>query len=67
MEAKLKLDVARCKGCGLCISVCPKGAIAFGEHVNDKGYTTVRVDETLCVQCGACYRICPDYVFEILG
>ena len=63
---KLTLRVSRCKGCYLCMEVCPKKAISVSEEVSKKGYTVIRVDQDLCIQCGACYKMCPDYVFEIL-
>ncbi len=64
--SKIIVDSLRCKGCYLCIDICPKKAIQREEHVNEKGYFPIRVDEEKCVACGSCYRICPDYVFEIL-
>ena len=63
---KVYTNTVRCKGCGYCINACPKDAISVSEHVNEKGYNTIEVDEEKCVQCGACYKMCPDYVFEIL-
>ncbi len=63
---KIKLNVARCKGCGYCIAECPKKALSFSGRISDKGYDMVQVDESLCIACGSCYRVCPDSVFEIL-
>ena len=59
------LDVSRCKGCGYCITECPKDALSFSDNISEKGYNTVQIDVDLCVGCGSCYRVCPDYVFEI--
>lgn len=56
----------RCKGCGLCISVCPKGIIQAAEHINRKGYQPVEVvDQEACTSCTACARICPDTVISV--
>lgn len=63
---KLKLNISKCKGCHLCVSVCPKGAITISKELNDKGYKPIQVDQEKCIQCGSCYKMCPDYVFEIL-
>ena len=63
--SKLHIEKTRCKGCGYCVEVCPKKALAFTGEIGDQGYDTVGVNEELCIQCGACYRVCPDYVFEI--
>ena len=63
---KLKLNISRCKGCYLCMSVCPTKAISISDHVNEKGYAEIQVDQEKCAGCGSCYRMCPDYVFEVL-
>ncbi len=63
---KIRLSTEKCKGCGLCVSVCPKAALTMSKEINDKGYNFAVVDQELCIQCGSCYRVCPDYVFEIL-
>jgi len=30
------IDEERCKGCGLCISVCPKKVLDFADHLTAK-------------------------------
>lgn len=62
---KARAEVELCKGCELCIGVCPKKAIRPSQRVNKKGYPIVEVDEELCIGCGMCYKICPDYVYTI--
>lgn len=57
----------RCKQCGLCVAVCPKGAISFGEEINKAGYRFTIVDHEKCIACGMCYATCPDGVYEVLG
>jgi 2-oxoglutarate ferredoxin oxidoreductase subunit delta len=63
------LDVAthRCKGCGLCVSVCPKGILELDSSlVNELGYHPVRLtDAAACTSCALCARICPDVVFAV--
>lgn len=63
--ATIKLNTKKCKGCFLCVSVCPKNALSPSGELSPKGYETVKVDDTKCIKCGTCFRICPDYVFEI--
>ena len=56
----------RCKGCGLCISVCPKKILVFSDHFNSSGYhpATCKSPEE-CIGCAMCARTCPDVVIEI--
>ena len=57
-----------CKGCGLCVSVCPKQVLAidFGT-INRKGYSpSVAEREDECIACGNCAIICPDSVIKIV-
>ncbi len=61
------LDVDRCKGCGLCIHVCPVGILEMSKtSFNAKGYHHVVVtDMDKCTGCASCARICPDIVFTV--
>jgi 2-oxoglutarate ferredoxin oxidoreductase subunit delta len=63
------LDIARerCKGCGLCVDVCPKHVLTLDASiVNELGYHPVRMtDGVACTSCVLCARICPDAVFTV--
>ncbi len=62
---KLILNPERCKGCSLCIKVCPDKALEYDtENFNAHGCHPVKWKGS-CRLCGMCYLICPDYVFEI--
>ena len=63
--SKITLKTENCKACGNCVRNCKRGALAFTEEVNAKGYRTVAVDESKFIFCGMCYTVCPDYVFSI--
>jgi len=56
-----------CKGCGLCVPVCPKKLIALDKNIiNKKGYNPASVkDKEACTACGQCAVICPDVVIKI--
>lgn len=43
-----------CKGCGLCVSICPYDARVIDENKN-----VAVVREVLCQGCGACVAACP--------
>ncbi len=56
----------RCKGCELCISVCPKKILAIDKSPNVKGYCPAAcIDESQCIACASCARICPDSVISV--
>jgi len=60
-------DEEKCKGCELCVTVCPKKIIALDkDKINKKGYNPAGVKEQdLCISCAQCAIICPDVVIKI--
>lgn len=65
--AKVTFDEDRCKGCGLCTTVCPKKIVVMAEdRINLKGYHPATVnDMDECIGCAACARMCPDVVITV--
>ncbi len=65
--AKITFDTDRCKGCGLCVSACPKHLLAIsGEALNKKGYwPAVITNPEACVGCASCAMMCPDCVIRV--
>ena len=63
----LDIAVDRCKGCGLCVEVCPKGILELhGSTVNELGYHPIRLTHAAaCTSCALCARVCPDTVFAV--
>lgn len=58
----------RCKGCCLCMMVCPKGIISLSPRFNKSGYKVVEVveeDMDKCTSCAACALVCPDYAVKL--
>ena len=50
-----------CKGCGRCISSCPKDCITPGTEINPHtGLIPVILDLNLCNGCGLCISACPE-------
>ncbi|MDO4543649.1 MAG: 4Fe-4S binding protein [Clostridia bacterium] len=67
MAARVTFDRDRCKGCELCISVCPKHIVSIDEaNTNRKGYHPAHVkDMDQCTGCASCARICPDSIITV--
>lgn len=65
-KVKITIDKEKCKGCMLCISVCPQKILIKSEDVNSKGLEYVIVTHPeKCTGCGSCYTMCPDSGIEI--
>ena len=61
IKGTIVVDIERCKGCEVCVSVCPVGAIALGPLVNGKGYNYMTLlEDKSCIGCATCGMICPD-------
>jgi 2-oxoglutarate ferredoxin oxidoreductase subunit delta len=65
----LLIAIDRCKGCELCLHVCPKHCLALDVTVvNRLGYHPVRLtDAGACTSCALCARVCPDVVFTVFA
>ncbi len=56
----IKLEIKRCKGCGICVEFCPKKVLSLSEVGK-----VVIDDETLCIKCKQCEQRCPDYAIFV--
>jgi 2-oxoglutarate ferredoxin oxidoreductase subunit delta len=65
MAGKIIIDTERCKGCGLCITVCPKGNIAISAESNKSGYFPAETKNGECTACTRCAIVCPEAIIEI--
>lgn len=57
----------RCKGCELCVAVCPKNILKLDEvYVNKKGYHPISITkQEECIGCANCAVMCPDGVINV--
>ena len=65
--AKVTFRTDWCKGCGLCVDVCPKGCLAIdAETLNKKGYSpAVMINPDKCIGCAFCATMCPDCIITV--
>jgi 2-oxoglutarate ferredoxin oxidoreductase subunit delta len=60
------IDKDTCKGCGLCVAVCPKKVLELSEEVNTMGYFPAhQARPEDCVYCTTCCIMCPDVAITI--
>ena len=60
------IDDERCKGCGLCVTVCTKNGLEISEQVNTKGYfPAYQARPEDCINCAMCCTMCPDMAITI--
>ncbi|RLC25659.1 MAG: tungsten formylmethanofuran dehydrogenase [Deltaproteobacteria bacterium] len=64
--AKVKFFEERCKGCGLCVTACPKRLITVSARLNRSGYPVAEIaDMKSCTACALCAEMCPDVVITV--
>jgi dihydropyrimidine dehydrogenase (NAD+) subunit PreT len=59
-DAALIVNRAWCKGCDLCVQVCPTRILSL-----DRSGRIAVSDISHCIFCGLCALRCPDYVFVL--
>ncbi|KQC08651.1 MAG: hypothetical protein APR62_04270 [Smithella sp. SDB] len=53
----VNVDESKCTGCGICVEVCPVGAITI-----DK---VAKIDKERCAGCGICVNECPNNAIDM--
>jgi 2-oxoglutarate ferredoxin oxidoreductase subunit delta len=62
---QILIDKVYCKGCNLCITVCPKEALVQGKSRSNQGYLMPDFIIKNCIGCRNCELICPDMAISI--
>lgn len=66
-RGKPEIDIEGCKGCTLCIGVCPVNILKMSNDFNKRGVAYAEcVDESKCIACGFCGQICPDMAIRVV-
>lgn len=64
---KTIIDQEACKGCGICVSVCPMEILLLSPNkLNFQGFHPAEnIDMDKCTGCAACALMCPDVCIEV--
>jgi 2-oxoglutarate ferredoxin oxidoreductase subunit delta len=66
MKARIEIDQEYCKGCGMCITYCPKNLIKYSDTFNDSGYIPAEFkNNDECTGCAICAMVCPEVAIEV--
>jgi 2-oxoglutarate ferredoxin oxidoreductase subunit delta len=70
-RGKIVINRELCKGCYLCMEVCPTHRIKPDTRLNKKGYCPAQCkenaseDEKGCTGCAQCATVCPEVAIEV--
>ena len=67
-KGRIEIDENLCKGCTLCILVCPKDLIEMAEdRLTPRGYHPAKLvdPDNECTGCVICAVICPDSAITV--
>ncbi|MBP2143237.1 2-oxoglutarate ferredoxin oxidoreductase subunit delta [Methanococcus voltae] len=63
---KITINEEYCKGCDICIQVCPKDVYEKSKQLNKKGiYPPKPVNPNECTHCNLCVLQCPDQAIDV--
>jgi 2-oxoglutarate ferredoxin oxidoreductase subunit delta len=64
---QIEIDSKMCKGCHICISVCPHNVLEASKEVDNRGFfLPVVVDLEACKVCRLCELECPDFAIAVV-
>ncbi len=68
-KGQVYLILERCKGCKICVELCPREVLQVSEGTNQKGYHYPEIapgKEGACVNCEFCTMVCPEFAIFTL-
>ena len=60
----LGVNKTRCKGCSICVEICPYDALFMGDDITIRGYI-FPLENGKCVGCRQCVWACPDFALTV--
>lgn len=65
-SANIYLNQKWCKGCYICVEVCPQKVFGKSSEVSDKGFNPVLIlYPEKCTRCRQCEMLCPDLALNV--
>jgi len=58
----IEINKKWCKGCGICIDLCPKKVFVMNEYSKASA-----ASPESCINCKICEHHCPDFAIKIGG
>ncbi len=63
---EIDVDTFLCKGCGICVEMCPRKVFEWSKELSEKGvHYPVPVHAEKCVKCKLCELLCPDFAIAV--
>lgn len=64
---RVVIDEGFCKGCGICVGVCPQSILELNMNtITLKGYhPAMCIAEDECTGCASCAMMCPDVAITV--
>lgn len=59
-RGRISIRFEECKGCGLCMTVCPVHCLICREDLNSQGFAPADYIGHGCTGCGICFYVCPE-------
>jgi len=64
---KIEINENYCKGCDICIFICPRKVFVKSDKLNKKGiYPPIPKYVENCTKCNLCVLQCPDQAISIV-
>jgi 2-oxoglutarate ferredoxin oxidoreductase subunit delta len=64
--AKVVINREKCKGCELCIQICPQKILVMSKSFNKKSYHPAeQINPEKCTGCAFCAMTCPEVAIEV--
>ncbi len=65
VRGAVEIDIEKCKGCEICINVCPTKTLKMSGAVNSKGYSFAEMINDNCTGCTNCALVCPETIITV--